>query len=152
MGCFQFYRGRVHGGARPTIVSTGAGASELIIEGENGFTFKNGDAEALAGVIDRVMSIPEARRREIGANGRETIRSELDPARIAEQRRAAYEEAISSFHSSPPQRPNEWLVNMLTPRPGPIRDFDALLSPVPLRAMGKHMAHRIRNKLLAKIS
>lgn len=132
--------------ARPTIVSTGAGASELIIEGENGFTFENGNAEALADVIDRVLSMTESRRREIGAAGRKTIQVQLNPARIGEQRAAAYEEAIRSFHESPPQKPHEWLVRMLTPQPGARPDFNSFLDPVPLRAMGKHMARRIANK------
>lgn len=133
--------------ARPTIVSTGAGASELIIDGENGFTFENGNAEALADVIDRVLSMSESRRREIGAEGRKTIQIELDPARIGEQRVAAYEEAIRSFHESPPEKPHEWLVRMLTPQPSAGPDYNSFLDPVPLRAMGKHIARRIVNKV-----
>jgi hypothetical protein len=138
--------------ARPTIVSTGAGASELIIDGQNGFTFENGNPEALAAVIDRVLSMTESRRREIGAAGRMTIQVELDPARIGEQRAAAYEEAIRSFHDSPPQKPHEWLVRMLTPEPAAGPDFNPFLDPVPLRAMGKHMARRIANKFRSKMS
>ncbi|MBY0227562.1 MAG: glycosyltransferase [Hyphomicrobium sp.] len=138
--------------ARPTIVSTGAGASELIIDGENGFTFEAGSAKALAAVIDRVLSMPERRRREIGAAGRETIRIDLDPARIAEQRLAAYDEAIRSFHASRPQKPNDWLIRMLKSEPNASCGFEALLDPVPLRAMGGHFARRVAKKLLAKSS
>lgn len=137
--------------ARPTIVSTGAGASELIVDGENGFTFENGNSAALADVIERVVSMPEARRREIGNAGRETIQIELDPTRIAQQRLVAYREAIDSFHASPPPKPHEWLQRLLTPEPGANGNFNALLDPVPLRAMGKHMARRIASKLRTRI-
>lgn len=138
--------------ARPTIVSTGAGASELIVDGENGFTFENENAQALAAVLDRVLSMPEARRREIGSAGRETIRVELDPVRIAEQRAAAYEEAILSFQAGPPKTPHDWLNSLLSSRPGENAGFGAFLSPVPLRAMARHMGQRMLVKLYGKES
>jgi len=76
---------------RPAVVSTGAGASELIEDGVNGYLFINESADALAGAIERVLSESRIRLAEIGREGRNTIRAALDPKTIAAQRLAAYQ-------------------------------------------------------------
>jgi glycosyltransferase involved in cell wall biosynthesis len=55
----------------PTIVSDGAGVSELIVPGTNGLTFPSGDADALS---DRLRTVLEDRAaaREMGRRGRES--------------------------------------------------------------------------------
>lgn len=133
--------------ARPTIVSSGAGASELIVDGENGFLFENGQADALAAAIERVLALPERRRREIGRAGRETVRVELDPGRIAEQRLAAYEEAIRAFQATRPPRLNPWLVDFLTPRTGQETDPGGMLESIPMRTITAHMKDRALRRL-----
>jgi glycosyltransferase involved in cell wall biosynthesis len=143
---FNFTAVEAMAAARPTVISTGAGASELIVDGQNGFVFENGDSEGLAAVIDRLLAMPEAERRKIGRAGRETIAVELAPDLIMRQRLEAYEEAIRSFHDSPPPRPDDWLVSLLTPGPKSFSNFDALLDPVPLRTIGEHMVRRILDK------
>ena len=87
---------------RPTIVSKGAGASELIVEGENGFLFESASAESLAAAIERAMSIAFARQAQIGASARDTVRRELDPANIARARLAAYEAAATAHDLEAP--------------------------------------------------
>lgn len=143
---FNFTAVEAMAAARPTVVSTGAGASELIVDGENGFVFENGDAKGLAEVIDRILAMPEAQRREIGRAGRETITVELAPDRIIQQRIEAYDEAIRSFHAFPPQKPDDWLMRLLTPCRDGTCNYDALLDPVPLQAMGEHMVRRVLYK------
>lgn len=133
---------------RPTIVSTGAGASELIVDCENGFTFVNEDPESLATAIDCILSLTERRRREIGEAGRETVRFELDPTRIAEQRLAAYEEAIRSFRTSPPQRPNSWFRDFLGARAECEVDASELLEVFPIATIGKHMKDRLLHRFI----
>ena len=133
--------------ARPTFVSTGAGASELIVDGENGFLFANESPESLAAAIDQVMSMPEKRRREVGKAGRETVLVELDPAKIAAQRLAAYEEAIQSFAASPPPRPNTWLANFIDPALENRLEVEDLLELYPIRIIGRHLKDRTLRKL-----
>ena len=53
---FNFTAVEAMASGRPTIVSTGAGASELIEDGVNGFLFAKEDADALAEAIERVVS------------------------------------------------------------------------------------------------
>ena len=68
---------------RPTIVSSGAGASELIEDGVNGFLFAAGDPDGLAEVLEHVLGESPARLAEIGRAGQETVRTALDPKTIA---------------------------------------------------------------------
>ncbi|AAY80595.1 glycosyltransferase family 4 protein [Sulfolobus acidocaldarius] len=44
---------------KPAIVSSGAGVSELVIDGSNGFVFKSGNYEELAEKIDIVLKEPD---------------------------------------------------------------------------------------------
>ena len=86
---FNFTAVEAMASGRPAIVSTGAGASELIKHGVNGFLFASGDADALAATIDQVLNEGRERLAEIGQAGRETVRLTLDPQIVAEQRIAA---------------------------------------------------------------
>lgn len=144
---FNFTAVESMGSARPTIVSSGAGAAELIVDGENGFLFENENPESLATAIDRVLSMTDARRAEIGRAGRETIRIRLDPAFIAGQRMEAYSEAISAFGTAPPPKPNPWISDLLCPSYGARADPGLLLELVPLRAAVGHVKDRILQKL-----
>lgn len=144
---FNFTAVESMGAARPTIVSSGAGASELIVDGENGFLFENEDPSSLAAAIDRVMTLSDRRRQEIGRAGRETIGRKLDPSTIAEQRLAAYAEAGAAFRDAPPPRPNQWLQDLLCPAYGAAADPGILLDLVPVRAAAGHVRDRILQKL-----
>ncbi|HEX9952115.1 MAG TPA: glycosyltransferase [Rubricoccaceae bacterium] len=54
----------------PVVVSERAGASaDLIVDGETGFRFDPSDTEALAGLLGRVSTMPEADRVAVGRRG-----------------------------------------------------------------------------------
>ncbi len=59
---------------KPTIVSRGAGASELIVERRNGYTFKPGDVEGLADKLNLVLKNLESAIM-IGKRGNETVKA-----------------------------------------------------------------------------
>jgi glycosyltransferase involved in cell wall biosynthesis len=143
---FNFTAAEAMASGRPTIVSTSAGASELVVDGENGFLFAAGDASALAGAIDRVLSSTPPRLAEIGVAGRETIRRELDPAMIAETRIAAYRSAIEAFRSAPPAPIGGWLGELCRPSSGTPVD-GAFLGQFPVRTLTSHLAGRVRDKV-----
>jgi 1,2-diacylglycerol 3-alpha-glucosyltransferase len=68
----------------PVIVSTACGcATDLVAEGECGFTFDPGDVLGLARLMHGMASFPEAERRRLGENGRDRI-SRYTPERFAE--------------------------------------------------------------------
>lgn len=132
---------------RPTIASKGAGASELIAHGENGFLFESGDADGLAAAIETLLAMPEGRRREIGRNAHDTVRVRLDPQHIAKIRLAAYEEAIRGFRDRPPVKPHPWAAGLLTPRDGPRRNptdlADSILEAFPQQMLTGHLVRRL---------
>jgi glycosyltransferase involved in cell wall biosynthesis len=137
---------------RPTIVSTGAGASELIINNENGYLFKSEDAGALAAVIDLLLRQSPDRLAATGRAARETVRTVLHPIAIAEQRIAAYEGAIAGFRSKPPVPATGWLGDMCRPTERPSISDIAFLEHLPMRAITAHLLTRSRRKVRARIS
>ena len=58
---------------KPVVVSDGAGVSELVIDGLNGYTFESGNADQLAEKIGNILASPGAAE-EIGERGYETVR------------------------------------------------------------------------------
>ena len=135
---------------RPVIVSSGAGASELIEHGVNGWVFPSADADALAAVIAFVDALSEAELQAIGAEARATIQRELDPALIVAERMAAYKQAIAAHRAVPPPPAPGWLRDLLTP--GKLRNFEMqeFLSTLPLRPMLAAAADRISAKVMPK--
>jgi len=124
--------------AAPVVVSTGAGASELVEDGRNGFTFPAGDASALAAALRRVVSQSAAERSAIGAAGRETVERELAPKRIAELRLARYEALLEKARShSPPG----WLRELVTPGAPGAEGLD-FLHQLPLSGILRHASRR----------
>src|SRR4029077_20704438 len=95
--------------------STGAGASELIEDQVNGYLFASGDADALAGAIDRVLQESSARLAAIGQAGRETVRTVLDSKAVAAQRVAAYRSVIEAFCKQPPLPMAGWVGEICRP-------------------------------------
>ena len=143
---FNFTAVEAMASGRTAIVSTGAGASELIEDGVNGFLFANEDADALARAIRRVVSESPARLAEIGREGRITVRKALDPKTIAAQRVAAYRAAIDAFQERRPVPVRGWLGAVCRPCAAAGNDM-AFLENLPLRALAKHVAGRISRKV-----
>ena len=135
---------------RPVIVSSGAGASELIEHGVNGFTFPVGDDKALADAIAITLALSNNEMLAIGAAARATIQRDLDSARIVAERLAAYERAIAAHSKAPPSPAPDWLSDLLTP--GKLRNFDMqeFFSTLPLRPMLAASAVRISDKVIPR--
>ncbi len=78
---------------KPVIVSTGAGVSELIVDGSNGYTFPPGDDGKLA---ERVMEAVGAHAERLGENGYETSkRCHLKVS--ADNMKSVYEQVSSLY-------------------------------------------------------
>ncbi|MGA2953044.1 MAG: glycosyltransferase [Caulobacteraceae bacterium] len=148
---FNFTAVEAMASGRPAVVSTGAGASELVTDGETGFVFENGNAASLASALDRVIGSSEARLAAIGAAARETVRRELDPMRIAEARLAAYQAVIADFAQTPPAPIGGWLGDICRPDAA-TADAGAFLDQFPIRTVASHLASRLGEKLGARRS
>ena len=77
---------------KPAVVSSGAGVSELIIEGANGFTFKSGNYEELAQKIDIALKEPD----KYGLLGKETVKK-CDVNTAFEQIKDVFIEAMKDY-------------------------------------------------------
>ena len=144
---FNFTAIEAMAAACPVLVSTGAGASELIEDGVNGLLFAKDDAPALADAMARLLALTPAAARSMGQAGRETVRRELDPAKIAATRLAGYEAAIANHAKAPPPAVAPWLRELLTPGAGQHFDMAAFLETLPARPMLRALAGRARRKL-----
>ena len=80
---------------RPVLASAVGGFAETVIEGVNGYLFRQGDLQNLA---DRIVELSQDRQRlvECGNRARERARSENDYTRIAALTRDVYQIAIGA--------------------------------------------------------
>ena len=78
---------------KPVVVSTGAGSSELVVNGSNGFTFPAGDDVKASECIAKSV---ESGSEKLGENGFETSK-QCHISVAAERERAIFEEAISIY-------------------------------------------------------
>lgn len=141
---FNFTAIEAMGVGTPVICSTGAGAAFLIEDGVNGFLFEREDDEALAEALRRLLALSEARRRTLGEAGRETVKTRLDPERIADLRLQAYARAAALPARVTP--PDDWLRRACAPGE-PLRDPLAFLEQLPLKPLARHVARRTVRKL-----
>jgi len=143
---FNFTAVEAMASGRPTVVSTGAGASELIEDGVNGYLFRSGDAESLRSALDRVMGECPGRLVEIGRAAQETVRRELDPASVAARRLTAYQSAIDAFGGRKPLPLQPSVEGICRPKSRISGDAGAFLAQAPLRTLVRHVASRIGAK------
>lgn len=144
---FNFTTVEAMGSGRPTVVSTGAGASELIEDGVNGFLFRSGDPQSLAETLDRLLRHPPGRLLEIGRNGRETVRRTLDPDTIAAVRMDAYRNAAARFARKARAPISPWVSKMLTPHDDRAGGEMSFLDHHPLRTILGYALSRYGRKL-----
>lgn len=131
-----------------TICSDGAGAADLIEDGQNGFVVPAKDEEALAEAIQTVRALSQDERIEIGRAGRETVRQALSPERIARRRAETYQSVRRGDHEG---RDMTWLAEAV--RPG--GEFEITSAPlgfldqIPLRNLGRYLARRTWEKAIS---
>ena len=145
---FNFTAVEAMASGRPTIVSTGAGASELIEDGVNGFVFPSGDADKLAAAIDRVTGASPAHLAGIGRAAQDTVRRALDPASIAAQRVAAYRATIETFNGRRASVTHGAIDEICRLADSAATDDTAFLDQIPLRTLVRHVARRLGKKAL----
>ncbi len=133
---------------RPVICSSGAGASELIEDGVNGFLFESGNPASLAAALERTLLLNQTQQTEIGTAARETVRRMLDPERIAAQRLAAYQAAIAAFVPQAPM-PSDWLAEACMGRDQSVANL-SFLDHLPLRRILSYGGRRLTEKLVRR--
>jgi len=125
------------------VCSDGAGAADIMEDGVNGFVFRAGDARALADATLRALDLSSSERKAIIMSAAETVREQLDPARIAALVSAELIQATAVGHAP---------VSLTgAVAPGEVVPKDAHLARLPLRDLIVHAAGRIRTKLSQSI-
>jgi glycosyltransferase involved in cell wall biosynthesis len=83
------------GAAGLPIVATGVGGNqEVVQEGVNGFLVPPSDDQALAAAMLRLMALPEAERRAMGARGHDHVRQHYALGRVVDRYEAVYREVL----------------------------------------------------------
>lgn len=138
----------VEGMAQSQVVlcSKGAGAADLITNGVNGLTYSANSSQALASCLDTFLSLPKLKREQIGLAAQQTIQTKLAPARVVQQRVAAYEKLLHRGKFS--IRPNSWLIDAVSPKQS-LKQPLAFLDRLPLKELSQYVFQRGLNKLMS---
>jgi glycosyltransferase involved in cell wall biosynthesis len=130
------------------ICSDGAGASDTIEDGGNGFVVPAEDMRALAGAIETVRGLSTEERKKIGRAGRETVEQKLAPERVARHRETLYEDEMGKSTL----KSETWLSEAV--RPAGKFEVEApplaLLDRVPMRDLTGYVLRRAWKKIVSQ--
>lgn len=132
---------------KPVICSRGAGASDLISDGQNGFLFDPNKPEGLANAILRLRNTSADDLGRIGNRARETVANILDPAKFIESRLQLYGDLLTERKEKMPISP--WLAKFLSPSDCN-ENFAKILDQVPLRNISRYLISRCFAKYFDK--
>lgn len=126
------------------ICSSGAGAVDLVVHGENGFVVPPGDSEALAVSMAQVLALSRSKRRAIGEAARETVIQALQPERIAHEALKRYEGLNRLAYREIPS----WVRSAIAP--GSKTDIGSFLGHLPTSGLVRHLAKRLVSKIYSR--
>jgi len=141
---FNLTAAEAMGLGKVVICSEGAGAADLIKDGENGFTFPANDDVKLASLLNTVNQMSAADRAAIGIRARDTIRQKLAVGDNCAQRLYRYTQLRTSRR--PARGSHPWLDSFFAPDAlgAPL----AFLNKVPLKQLIRHVGRRAGHRLL----
>ncbi|MFD0749290.1 glycosyltransferase family 4 protein [Mucilaginibacter calamicampi] len=126
----------------PLICADGAGASELIEHGINGFKYDANDPTALAACIDKVISLNEPDYKQMAYAAMQTIAGQLSSASRMPDYLQLYQRAIKAFEVMPS---NDVFAKLYGP--GEANDpLGDLLDKQPLKLILSYLKARILQK------
>ncbi|WP_307292285.1 glycosyltransferase family 4 protein [Pedobacter agri] len=127
----------------PVVCSDGAGASELIKDGENGFKFKANDKHSLIIALDKANNLDQYTFSRITAAGLEIVQTQLSAATLLPLYLAHYQRLIASFK---PTTRNILLEELYQPKDG-MHKLDENLDKLPLKRLLYYIVKRISSKI-----
>ena len=125
------------------VVSTGAGAADLIEHERNGFVFPAGDDQALADIVRTVEAMSDEERELMGRAAARTVFEQLDPVVVARQKMDLYQNISASASNAP-----LWLRDMLLPAQSPASA--SFLDSLPLRGLATYVRDRALRKVTGR--
>jgi glycosyltransferase involved in cell wall biosynthesis len=133
---------------RVVVCSEGAGASDLIESGVNGFSTTAGDAESLADALASALALDAREAAAMGSRARETAIARLDPDASA----AARIEAARALVRRPPASVEvpDWVRGFMSGHDS-ARVNRAFLDQISLRDLSRYLGRRAGGRLLARV-
>lgn len=131
-----------------TICADGAGSSELIENGINGFKYPAMDAQALADLLQKVVALKAKDYDKIAQCGKETISNLLSPEVLIPAHIEHYFYTIKTFKQT---EVNDFLHSIYLPS-SKKHTLDELLDLQPLSLLSKYNLKRIKRKVLNSFS
>jgi hypothetical protein len=128
----------------PVICSEGAGVSELIEHGKNGFKYPADDSEALAQLIKMINELNDTAHTRITNAAVETIKRILDPETIIKKNIELYQAIQADFK---PNLPNRYLDEIYRPSEKQY-SVNKTLDKQSFKSLLFYFSRRIKSKML----
>lgn len=135
----------IEGMARGKVIaaSDGAGATQWIENGQNGFSFTANNAQSMAETIEDILSLNEIEKKAMQQNALETVRENLSVDKIIPKRINHFNSVIRGFV------PYEYkLENSLVHLEDCFAESEKLLDKLPLSFLTQYMIDRLKKKIL----
>jgi glycosyltransferase involved in cell wall biosynthesis len=127
----------------PLICSEGAGASELIEHGKNGFKYADNNPLALAECIKLVNNLDENEYADMCAAAIETVNSKLAAGKLMPLNLSLYKTVIDKFKAD---EGNIYTNSIFEPS-GEVHRIDEILDKQPIKLLLTYLFKRIRSKV-----
>ena len=127
------------------LVSDGAGAADLIEHGQNGFVFKNENAEELASLVKKIEGLSDKKTTKICLAASKKIIKSLNPSFIAKQKIIYYsKQKIPKDHCN-------WLKKfIISNKQNSLEEYNYFLNQYPIKILLKQILKRFLKAVLQK--
>ncbi|RZJ82451.1 MAG: glycosyltransferase [Flavobacterium sp.] len=130
----------------PVICSDGAGVSELVEDGVNGFKYQKYDYQALADCIEKVIDLTLDDYKKIVENARSTFLSKLAPDEALKENIKIYQRVLLDFK---PSKSNSFIDALYYPDSMP-HTIDNVLDKQSLKTLLKYIYRRLLLKIYTR--
>lgn len=138
---FNFTAVEAMAAGKVVVCSRGAGASDVIVSGENGFLCDAGNEDSLAEAIVTAATLSVGEAARLGRAAIDTVRCELHPDRSAEAHAARYRAV-----GEPGARPPDWVRQFFSPNQH-ARPNLAFLDQMSISSVAAYLGGRLRRRL-----
>lgn len=134
--------------ATPVICSAGAGASQWIENGVNGFVFENENAESLVQALKKFLTLTPTQKIEMGLKARATVLSVMDPDKIAAQRIQTFNTLIDGRSESAKSAviEHDWIAMACSPSKQQVKEL-GFLDQLPFKKLARYLLQRSLTKI-----
>lgn len=127
----------------PVICSENAGSSDLIIDGVNGFKYRNNNPIELSRCLEKAADLDESTYTEMSKQALNTIQQKLSSDTILPLNIAVYEDLI---HKEIPVVTNDYLDAIFKPSET-VDSVPTVLDQQPLKSLINYIFKRVKNKI-----